>query len=178
MALDEDKKNEIAKALEKADPPGKQGGPGKQELEKKNEAQEVVGEIHKAAIVKAVLEDEVIRNEIVTQAMKTIGYELKALNQENITRTQKATYDANKEACKNYGIDDSVPTWQIKLMKVGSGFWFVIYFIFASFTIAPINVIFTGIQSFIKSQWLVLVLAVLCYLIIVAVIPTLIVLIG
>jgi len=167
--MDEEKKLEIAEMM-------------KQELSKeekskvspgpnKNEAQEIVGEIHKAAIVETVKSSEEVQKKVVDQAKKSIENELEALEYENTTRKQKTAYDANKEACRNYGIDDSVPTWQVRLMKVGSGFWFVIYFLFASITIAPINIFFKGINAFIKNNYIVFVFAVIAYLLIVVGIP-------
>lgn len=97
--------------------------------------------------------------------------ELYSIHQENISRRQKTTYDANKEACNLYGIDDRVPLWQIKLMRFGASIWFLIYWIFASLTIAPINLFVRGIRSFIKNSFVVFLIAILCYLIIVIGIP-------
>lgn len=79
----------------------------------------------------------------------------------------------NSEACKNYGIDKAVPLWQIKIMKIGSAFWFMIYFIVATFTVAPIMVFFKGIKSFIKQTWLAVIFAIITYLIFAVVIPLL-----
>lgn len=163
--MDEEKKLEIAKAMEglaktkKTDPP-------KQDP-MKNDAQEIVGEIHKAAIVETVRGSEEVQKKVVEHAKRSIDNELEALDYENATRKQKVAYDANAEACRNYGIDNSVPTWQINLMKAGSGFWFVVYFIFASITIAPINVFFKGINAFIKNNIIVFIFAVIAYLLIV-----------
>lgn len=148
-----------------------------QEKEKKIELPEtkkMIEEIHKSAIISEVNTNEAIKNKFVSQAQRTVDNELESINQENISRRQKTTYDANKEACKNYGIDDSVPLWQIRLMKFGSGVWFVIYWIFATLTIAPINIFFKGIKAFIKTSWIVFIFALICYLIIVAGIPLLI----
>lgn len=142
--------------------------------DKRSDASELIGDIHKAAIVSEIQTNEVIKGKFVQQAQKTVDNELESINQENIERRQKTTYDANREACRNYGVDEAVPLWQIKLMRFGSGVWFVIYFIFASLTIAPINVFFKGIKSFIKTSWVVFIFALLCYLIIVVGIPILI----
>jgi len=176
--MEEEKKHEIAEMMKqelgKKDPPKEV-----QELPKeKSEAQEIVGEIHKAAIVETVKSSQQVQKKVVEQAQKTIDNELESLEYENKTRKQRVAYDANKEACKNYGIDDSVPTWQVQLMKVGSGFWFVIYFLFATVTIAPVNIFFKGINAFIKNNYVVFVFAILAYLIIVVGIPLLITQLG
>ena len=131
----------------------------------------LIQSIHKTAIISEVNDNKEIQSKFLEQARKTVDNELNSLDQENKTRRQKATYDANKEACKLYGIDEHVPLWQIKLMKIGSGFWFIIYWIFATITITPINVFFKGIKTFIKNSYIVFIFALLCYLIIMIGIP-------
>lgn len=135
------------------------------------ETKKMIEEIHKTAIISEVNENQAIKSKFIEQAQRTVDNELESINQENITRRQKTTYDANKEACRNYGIDESVPLWQIKFMKIGSGIWFIIYWVFATLTIAPINIFFKGIKSFIKTSWVVFIFALICYLIIVVGIP-------
>ena len=141
------------------------------------ETNELVENLHKTAIMYQVKTNEDINKKFIDQAGKTIDNKLKSIEQENINELQKKTYDANAEACQNYGIDKSVPLWQIRFMKIGSGIWFVIYWIFASLTICPVNVFFKGIRSFIKINWIVIILAILCYLLLVVGIPWLITLI-
>ena len=142
------------------------------------ETKVIIDGLHKTAIMSEVSSNEEIKTRFIEQAHRTVDNELESINQENITRRQKTTYDANKEACKNYGIDDSVPLWQIKLMKFGSGIWFIIYWIFATLTIAPINIFFKGIKSFVKNSYVVFVFAFICYLVIVVGIPLLIKYLG
>ena len=137
-------------------------------------SKELVNQIHDAAVLSAVKNDEVIQKKFTDQATKSIHTELGTIDKEIKTRNQIATYDANVEACKNYGIDKHVPTWQITLMKFGSGFWFIIYWLFASLTIAPLSIFFKGISAFVKTSWIVFVLAFIAYLIIVIGIPLLI----
>jgi hypothetical protein len=176
--MEENKKHEIAEMMKQELGKKEQQPVPKNEPRDKSEAQEIVGEIHKAAIVETVKSSEQVQKKVVEQAQKTIDNELESLEYENKTRKQKVAYDANKEACRNYGIDDSVPTWQVQLMKVGSGFWFVIYFLFATITIAPVNIFFKGINAFIKNNYIVFVFAILAYLIIVVGIPVLITQLG
>ena len=136
--------------------------------------QQIIKELHNAAIVHQVREDEETKERFLDQAKKSVANELESLNQENITHLQKTTYDANADACKNYGVEESVPIWEIRLMKAGSAFWFVIYWFFASVTICPISVFTKGIRAFIKSTWLAITVAVIAYLIIAVGIPVLI----
>ncbi|MDR4968962.1 MAG: hypothetical protein RG740_05040 [Acholeplasmataceae bacterium] len=147
----------------------------KQEITKQepkdSETRSIIEDLHKAAILSEVQNNEEITTKFYEQARKTVDNELDSIHQENVSRRQKTTYDANKEACKNYGIDDTVPTWQVKMMRAGSAVWFVIYFIFATLTIAPLMVFFRGINTFIKNTYIVLLVAFLCYLLIVVGIP-------
>lgn len=174
--MDEEKKKEIAELIQKEKATTDLFAAPDQNVVKvekraSEEATEIIGEIHKAAIVDQVKTNEEIKGKFITQAQKTVENELESIDQENIARRQKTTYDANREACRNYGVDEAVPLWQIRLMRFGSGVWFVIYFIFASLTIAPINVFFKGIKSFIKNSYIVFAFALLCYLLIVVGIP-------
>ena len=54
------------------------------------------------------------------------------------------------------------------------GCWFIIYWLFATLTIAPINIFFKGIKAFIKNNYIVFIFALICYLVIVVGIPLLI----
>lgn len=178
--MDQEKKNEIQQLLDKSinsnifKPVVKDDG----QASSSSKAREIVGQIHDAAVIETVKSNEEIQTKFKQQAEKSIRTELDTIDQELKARSQVATYNANDEACKNYGIDKSVPIWQIRLMRLGSGFWFIIYWIFASLTIAPLNVFFKGIKSFIKTSWLVFVFALICYLIIVIGIPLLIKYLG
>lgn len=145
-----------------------------EELPSISTTEKLIEDIHKSAIISEVNKNKDIQNKFIEQARKTVGNELYSINQENISKKQKTTYDANKEACMVYGIDEHVPSWQIQLMKIGSSFWFIIYWLFATITIAPINIFFKGIKSFIKNNFIVFIFAVICYLIIVVGIPLLI----
>lgn len=163
MGLDEKKKSEIFNLMKKEN----------QESSKStlNEAGALVKELHSTAVVERVRTDEEYQKKFFSAAAKTIDNELYSLEQESIKRKQVTTYDSNSESCENYGINQDVELWKIKLMKVGSGFWFVIYWLFASLTIAPLNVFFKGIRPFVKNNFVVFLLAVLAYLIIVVGIP-------
>lgn len=135
--------------------------------------EELIQNIHKSAIINEVNVNKKIQDKFIEQAQRTVDNELNTIEQENITRRQKTSYDANKEACKMYGVDEHVPLWQINLMKFGSSIWFIVYWLFATFTILPINIFFKGIKTFIKNSYIVFLFALLCYLLIVVGIPLL-----
>lgn len=135
---------------------------------------EMVSEVHVKGMETIIREDDKVKKKILDQAERTIDDKIEELKQKSNKQTQDAVYNANSEACRNYGISESVPTWQQKMMRVGSSFWFIIYWVFASFTIAPVMVFFRGIQTFIKYTWLVIVIAIFCYIIIIIGIPLLI----
>jgi hypothetical protein len=63
------------------------------------------------------------------------------------------------------------------MMKAGSAFWFIIYFIFASLTVAPITIFVKGLVGVIKQVWLAVVVAIVFYLVVAVGIPYLITLI-
>lgn len=143
-------------------------------LPSRNNTDDLIKEIHKQAVVKVIKEDNEVKKNLLEKAKSTVINGFEALEQEKIAKKQEQTYNANEEACKSYGIDKAVPLWQVKMMRIGHAFWFIIYFIVASVSIAPINVFFKGIKSFIKSTWLSLLFAVLSYLIITVLMPFLI----
>lgn len=138
---------------------------------KKTGAAAIIDEVHKQAVVATVQNSEDVRNRVLKQAEKSIDNELQSIDQENIKRLQATTYDANKDACSNYGINSDVPLWQIRLMKIGSSFWFIIYWIVATLIICPINVFCKGLKAFIKQSWLVVIVGVILYLLVTVGIP-------
>lgn len=136
-------------------------------------ANEVIEKIHKSAVLYQAKENEEVNKRFVDQAKKTVEAELDTIDQQNQAKRQQATYNANKEACRCYGIEDAVPLWQIRLMRFGHSIWFIIYWIFATVTICPINVFVTGINAFIKRTWLSILIALLIYILAVIVLPIL-----
>ena len=127
--------------------------------------EQLLEEVHKAALVAEVKNNDETKNKIMQQAQKTIDQNIQEIDNKNNLKVQQAVYDTNKEACRCYGIEDSVPTWEVKMMAIGHAIWFVIYFIFASLTFCPINVFVKGIKSFVKNAWLAILFGVVCYLV-------------
>lgn len=146
----------------------------KLDIKKEDSTETMISKLHQAAILAQVKNDDDTNRKFIEQAKKTVDNELDTLDKKNIVKRQEATYNANKEACKCYGIEDAVPLWQIRLMRIGHSIWFVIYWIFATITICPINVFVTGINAFIKRTWLSIIVALIIYLSFAVLIPLLI----
>ncbi len=136
-----------------------------------NKTREIIDQVHQQAIIENVKNDANVQKAVLEQAKVSIENELESLNQEGITRKQQTTYDANKEACECFGIEQGVQVWKIKSMRILHDFWFIIYLVFAFFTICPVNVFCKGLKRFIKANWLVVVSGILIYLVLVVGIP-------
>lgn len=158
--LNEIERNEIEALLEKK---SQLATVKKVEINIKDEPKKLIEDIHNTQVVKQVMEDQSTNELLKKQADKTIKTTLNKLEQEQNKDLQKAAYDANAEACTNFGISKDVPLWQIKMMVFGSAIWFVIYYIVAMFTICPISVFTKGLNTFIKNTWIALLVAALLY---------------
>ena len=150
--------------------------PSQPVVEKSIVEKRIVEKLPESAVATVVQTDEETKAELLETAKQTVKTEFSTLSQQALNKKQKAIYDANKEACLDYGIEREVPMWQVRMMRVGSAIWFVIYFIVATVTIAPVSVFFKGIKSFIKRSWLAIAISVLLYLFITIGMPLLIVL--
>lgn len=137
----------------------------------KTETRKIVDEVHNQAIIETVKNDKEVQERVLYQAKENIDNTLETLKQETLKEKQQATYDANKEACECFGIEQGVQVWKIKSMRILHDFWFIIYLVFAFFTICPVNVFCKGLKRFIKANWLVVVSGILIYLVLVVGIP-------
>ncbi|OHE41463.1 MAG: hypothetical protein A2Y16_05335 [Tenericutes bacterium GWF2_57_13] len=135
---------------------------------------EMVGEVHIKGMEAIIRDDQGTQAAILKQSKNSIENQIEQLKQKSAKQTQDVVYDANQEACQNFGIAESVPRWQIWLMRRGSDFWFIIYFVVAFFTIAPVMIFFRGIKTFVKKLWLALLLAIIVWAILYVGIPLLI----
>lgn len=111
-----------------------------------------------------VEQDEEVAKKVEDTAKKIIDSHIAEQN-------NRAQFDVNKNACEIYGVEKSVPAWQQNMMKLGAGFWFVVYFIIATVTIAPISTFTFKLVNVFKKTWIAIVVAVLAYLFIVFGIP-------
>ena len=138
---------------------------------------EMVTDIFKQGVVHVVANDAEIQERIIGTAKKAVEDKVDAISDQTTKEAQVSAYDANSDACENYGIMKDVPKWKINMMRAGSAFWFIIYFIFASLTVAPITIFVKGLVGVIKQVWLAVVVAILFYLVVAVGIPYLLTLI-
>ena len=122
--------------------------------------------------------DDEIKNKITESAKQDIQDNIEINNQDNKNKKAKKKFEGNKEACKIYGVEDTVPLWQQALMSIGSAFWFVIYFIVATLTIAPISTFTMKLNTIFKKLWVSIVLAVVIYVAVVLTLPILMSILG
>lgn len=103
-------------------------------------------------------QDEKVNSQVATHAKDMIDTSLRQ-------QKEKAKFNGNREACKIYGVESTVPLWQQRLMSWGSAVWFVIYFAIASFTIAPISTFAYKLNVVFKKIWVAIAVAVFAYII-------------
>lgn len=122
--------------------------------------------------------DNDVKKEITESAKQDINDNIDINKQDTKNKKAKKKFEGNKEACKIYGVEDTVPLWQQALMSVGSAFWFVIYFIVATITIAPISTFTMKLNTIFKNMWVSIVLAVVIYVAVVLTLPILMTTLG
>ena len=133
-------------------------------------ASDVVKALQNKEVMTVVTTDEEIKTKVREEAKNIIHTELDTETQKRNVENSQAHLERNKYACSVYGVEENCPIWQQKLMKIGAGFWFCIYWVLASLTIAPI-VIFAGkLATILRKNWIGWLLAVLFYVIIVVLI--------
>jgi hypothetical protein len=134
----------------------------------------IVKELHDQGLIKYVEDDVEVQKKIMNQVEKSIDTELSKIHSKGTQQAQEAAYDANQEACKNFGVPAAVDEWKIKMMRWGSSIWFVIYYIIAMVTIVPISVFTRGIDTFLKRNWLSVLLSTIIWIFISVGLPLLI----
>lgn len=133
-------------------------------------ASDVVKALQNKEVMAVVTTDEQIKTKVREEAKNIIHTELDTETQKRNVENAQAHLERNKYACSVYGVEENCPIWQQKLMKAGAGFWFCIYWVIATLTIAPI-VIFAGkLATILRKNWIGWLLAVLFYVIIVVLI--------
>lgn len=136
-------------------------------------AGEMVNTVFEQGVVHVVSTNEGVQNQILDTAEKVVRNKAEAIANQTTKEAQMSALEVNRDACENYGISKDVSLWKVGLMKAGSAFWFVVYFIIASLTIAPITVFMKGLLGSVKKIWLAIIIAVVFYLLIVVGIPLL-----
>ena len=136
-------------------------------------AGEMVNTVFEQGVVHVVSTNEGVQNQILDTAEKVVRNKAEAIANQTTKEAQISALEVNRDACENYGVSKDVSLWKVGLMKAGSAFWFVVYFIIASLTIAPITVFMKGLLGSVKKIWLAIIIAIVFYLFIVVGIPLL-----
>lgn len=148
---------------------------GKKEVEKREENRDYVKEssdkttqlvdgMFQQAVVHTVANDDEVKQSILDTAKEVVGDKVETISNQSKVEKKKSKFLLFNDDCSNYGIDEAVAGWKVKLMAVGSAFWFIIYFIIASVTVAPITIFMKGLLGAVKKIWLAILLAVVFYL--------------
>lgn len=162
--MDETKLAEIEQQIEESNPFKKKEVA--MVLDKKEEssfAQDIVEKLYQQGMLATVKDNPDVQEKMLTKARESIELEVEKIISRGKKEAQDAAYDQSKDACKHYGIDDSVERWKIKLMVIGAGFWFIIWFIVSSITFTPISVFAEKINNFLKHYWLSLLIAIIVF---------------
>lgn len=140
---------------------------------KNTNANEMINAVTNKTTLDLVTNDEETKKKIVEHSKQQINNEIEINNNKAESDKIETKFKCNKEACKTYGVVDAVPLWQQRMMVVGYSIWFVIYFIVATFTIAPISIFAQKLTNIFVKSWLSILVAVVLYLAVVIGIPTL-----
>lgn len=133
---------------------------------KTTNASEVVQALQNREIMTVATDDNQVKDKLTANAKGIIETQTNTIAQDTKRKNQHANYLVNKFACDIYGVDGNCSIWQQRLMKIGAAFWFIIYWLFASLTIVPINMFLQMVGNIIKNNFCKWLLAVLFYIII------------
>lgn len=139
---------------------------------KETNANEMINAVTNKTTLDLVTNDEETKKKIVEHSKQQIDNEIEINNNKAESDKIETKFKCNKEACKIYGVVDAVPLWQQRMMVVGYSIWFVIYFIIATLTIAPISIFAQKLTKIVVKSWAAILIAVVLYLIIVIGVPT------
>lgn len=108
--------------------------------------------------------NESTKQRVLKTADKVIGTEMSKIENKAEQGEKEAIFQNNKDACDLYGIDEkTVPKWVVQIAKKTQDFWYLIWLIIGSFTIAPIVFLGKKIKVIIKRTWIAMVFATIIY---------------
>lgn len=131
---------------------------------KDSSTEETINALKNREVINLFENDEEVKNKITESAKQHIKDNIDINKQDTKNKKAKKRFEGNKEACKIYGVADTVPLWQQALMTAGSAIWFVIYFIFATLTIAPISTFALKLDTIFKKMWVSIIISVIIYI--------------
>lgn len=132
-----------------------------------DQTDKMVEKVHQSAVIHTVKTNPGIQKKVLQHAEEEVMSSIDVRKNKQQLKVVKATYNANKDACENLGLDDEGrPMWQIKIAVIMNDFWFVVWAIISFFTLTPIIFFLKRVGTQVKSAKLQWVLAFMFYLMI------------
>ena len=129
----------------------------------------MIEKVNQSAVIHTIRTNEDVQKRVLESAEEQVMAELEIKRNEQMVKVVKATYNANRDACENLGLnDEGRPMWQIRIAKAINNFWFIIWAIISSFTLTPIIFFLKRIGTQVRSARLTWLLTIIFYLGIVA----------
>jgi hypothetical protein len=132
-----------------------------------DQTDKMVEKVHQSAVMHTVKNNDNVQKKVLQSAEEEVLSSIEIKKNKQQLRVVRATYNANKDACENLGLDEAGrPMWQITIAKVINNFWFVVWALISFFTLTPIIFFLKRIGTQVKSAKLKWLLAFLFYIMI------------
>lgn len=132
-----------------------------------NQTDKMLEKVSQTAIKHTITNGEKIQKDILNSAEDEIRASLEVKKSKNQLKVVRASYDANKDACENLGLDsEGRPMWQIRVAKIINDFWFIVWALISAVTLTPIIFILKRVGTQVKSAKLTWILTFSFYLLI------------
>lgn len=132
-----------------------------------SQTDKIIKKVHQEAVIQTIKNGEDIQKKILNSAKEDVETTLEIKKSTNQLKAVKASYNANKDACENLGLDDEGrPMWQIRVAKIINDFWFIVWALISAVTLTPIIFILKRVGTQVKSAKLTWILTFLFYLLI------------
>lgn len=133
-----------------------------------DQTEKMIEKVNQSAVIHTIRTNEEVQKIVLDSAEEQVRSELEIKRNQQMVKVVKATYNANKDACENLGLDDEGrPMWQIRIAKLINNFWFIIWAIISSITITPVIFFLKRIGTQVKSIKVTWILSILFYVIII-----------
>ena len=132
-----------------------------------DQTDKMVEKVHQSAVVHTVKTNEGVQKKVLQHAEEEVLSSIEVRKNKQQLKVVNATYNANKDACENLGLDEEGrPMWQIKIAIGINNFWFIVWAIISFFTLTPIIFFLKRVGTQVKSAKLQWVLAFMFYIMI------------
>ena len=133
-----------------------------------DETSGIIKKVNQQAVAHTLKTSEDIQKKVLENAEERVLSEIEIERNKQMLKVIKATYDANKDACENLGLDsDGRPMWQIRIARIINNLWFIIWAFISSFTLTPIIFFLKRIGTQVRSAKLTWILAFVFYILII-----------